>query len=72
MLSFMNLGLVNLMTVAAAQSSYSLVLLLAIGIGFVAAVTIGSIAWYNSKRPLGWKDKERPDFIPEIKPEEML
>ncbi len=36
-------------------------------IGFIAAVTIGSIAWYNSKRPAGWEDAERPDFVPKIK-----
>lgn len=35
-------------------------------IGFIAAVTIGSIAWYNSKRPAGWEDKERPDFVPKV------
>ena len=35
-------------------------------IGFLAAVTIGSIAWYNSKRPAGWEDKGRPDIVPEI------
>ncbi len=35
-------------------------------VGFIAAVTLGSIAWYNSKRPVGWKGKERPDFIPDI------
>ncbi len=35
--------------------------------GFIAAVTIGSIAWYNSKRPVGWKNTERPNFVPEIK-----
>ncbi len=34
--------------------------------GFVAAVTIGSIAWYNSKRPPGWEDKGRPDVVPEV------
>jgi hypothetical protein len=34
--------------------------------GFGAAVTVGSIAWYNSKRPLGWADKERPNIVPEI------
>ncbi|MGE5658300.1 MAG: photosystem II assembly protein Psb35 [Actinomycetota bacterium] len=34
--------------------------------GFVAAVTIGSVAWYNSKRPPGWEQKERPDFVPKI------
>ncbi|MEL6441161.1 MAG: hypothetical protein AAFQ80_18140 [Cyanobacteria bacterium J06621_8] len=25
--------------------------------GFILAVTIGSIAWYNSKRPAGWENK---------------
>lgn len=40
-------------------------------VGFVAAVAIGSIAWYNSKRPAGWETKEKPDFIPDVKkPEE--
>lgn len=42
--------------------SATLVLIL----GFLAATTIGSVAWYNSKRPVGWKDKERPDFVPEV------
>ncbi|EKQ66724.1 hypothetical protein OsccyDRAFT_4517 [Leptolyngbyaceae cyanobacterium JSC-12] len=36
-------------------------------VGFLAAVSIGSIAWYNSKRPVGWEDKARPDIVPEIK-----
>ncbi|EDX86940.1 hypothetical protein S7335_4647 [Synechococcus sp. PCC 7335] len=36
-------------------------------IGFIAAVTIGSIAWYNSKRPVGWEDKEKPDIVPDVK-----
>lgn len=36
-------------------------------VGFIAAVTIGSIAWYNSKRPVGWEDAKRPDFIPDTK-----
>lgn len=35
-------------------------------VGFIAAVTIGSIAWYNSKRPAGWENMERPDIVPEI------
>jgi hypothetical protein len=34
--------------------------------GFIAAVTIGSIAWYNSKRPPGWENKERPNIVPEV------
>ncbi|WP_072620274.1 photosystem II assembly protein Psb35 [Spirulina major] len=41
-------------------------LTLTLGIGFILAITLGSIAWYNSKRPLGWKDKERPDLIPKV------
>jgi hypothetical protein len=39
-------------------------------VGFIAAVTIGSIAWYNSKRPVGWEDKERPDVVPKVKKED--
>lgn len=35
-------------------------------VGFIAAVVIGSIAWYNSKRPPGWEDKQRPDVIPKV------
>ncbi|NMF83914.1 hypothetical protein [Nodosilinea sp. P-1105] len=46
---------------------YLSTLLLLGGLGFVAAVIIGSIAWYNSKRPAGWEDKERPDIVPEVK-----
>ncbi|MFM7712490.1 MAG: photosystem II assembly protein Psb35 [Microcystis sp.] len=36
-------------------------------VGFLAAVSIGSIAWYNSKRPVGWEDAQRPDIVPEVK-----
>ncbi|HEY9748390.1 MAG TPA: hypothetical protein V6C63_06920 [Allocoleopsis sp.] len=39
-------------------------------VGFIAAVSIGSIAWYNSKRPVGWEDKDRPDIVPEVEQEE--
>lgn len=39
-------------------------------VGFIAAVSIGSVAWYNSKRPVGWENKERPDIVPEVKKEE--
>ena len=35
-------------------------------VGFIAAVSIGSIAWYNSKRPAGWENAERPDFVPNM------
>ena len=35
-------------------------------VGFIAATVIGSIAWYNSKRPVGWENKERPDIVPDV------
>jgi hypothetical protein len=35
-------------------------------LGASAAIALGSIAWYNSKRPPGWEDKKRPDFVPKI------
>jgi hypothetical protein len=25
------------------------------------------IAWYNSKRPVGWERTQRPSFIPKVK-----
>ncbi|PZO57472.1 MAG: hypothetical protein DCF15_06975 [Phormidesmis priestleyi] len=45
---------------------YSLLLNIVGVVGFVAAVSIGSIAWYNSKRPAGWEGKERPSIVPNI------
>jgi hypothetical protein len=39
--------------------------------GFIAAVSIGSIAWYNSKRPMGWEGKERPDVVPKVDKEKV-
>ena len=41
-------------------------------IGFIAAVSIGSIAWYNSKRPAGWENAKRPDIVPDIDKEELI
>jgi hypothetical protein len=35
-------------------------------VGFIAAVSIGSIAWYNSKRPAGWEDAQRPNIVPDL------
>ena len=45
---------------------YSISLGLIVAVGFAAAVIIGSIAWYNSKRPAGWEGKERPDIVPKV------
>jgi hypothetical protein len=41
-----------------------------LALGFIAATTIGSIAWYNSKRPVGWENKERPNIVPDIEKEQ--
>lgn len=38
-------------------------------VGFIAAIAIGSIAWYNSKRPPGWEQANRPDWVPEVEQE---
>ena len=46
--------------------SYSLLLTIVGVVGFIAAVGIGSVAWYNSKRPVGWESKERPDVVPKV------
>ncbi|MGK7911607.1 MAG: hypothetical protein AB4050_09030 [Synechococcus sp.] len=39
-------------------------------VGFVAAISLGSIAWYNSKRPAGWENAERPNYIPKVNDDE--
>ncbi len=54
------------MSVIAAASGLPVSFTLVYVVGFIAAVGIGSLAWYNSKRPAGWEDKERPDFVPEL------
>lgn len=44
--------------VAANAPHFPISATIALAVGFVAAASIGSIAWYNSKRPVGWKDKQ--------------
>lgn len=39
-------------------------------IGFLAAITFGSIAWYNSKRPPGWEAAKKPDIVPDLDSEQ--
>ncbi|HAG83419.1 MAG TPA: hypothetical protein DCL61_20300 [Cyanobacteria bacterium UBA12227] len=53
----------------AAEPHFPLSFTLVYVVGFIAAVTIGSIAWYNSKRPVGWEDKERPNMVPKVEKE---
>lgn len=59
-----------LLVEAAGGSTYPVAFTAVYVVGFIAAVTIGSIAWYNSKRPPGWEDKERPEIVPDVKTEE--
>lgn len=56
-----------LMDAAAAGGGLPISFTLVYVVGFIAAVTIGSIAWYNSKRPPGWEAAERPDIVPKVK-----
>ncbi|MGB3492928.1 MAG: hypothetical protein WBA57_09380 [Elainellaceae cyanobacterium] len=55
-----------LMAAAGAGGGLPLSFTLVYVVGFIAAVTIGSIAWYNSKRPPGWEAAERPDVVPKV------
>jgi hypothetical protein len=58
-------------TAAEKSNDFGAIALPVVGIlGFVAAVTLGSIAWYNSKRPPGWEGKERPDVVPKVETSE--
>jgi hypothetical protein len=48
---------------AATNSSYFPVsATLTLAVGFMTTVTVGSIAWYNFERSIGWEDKERTNF----------
>jgi hypothetical protein len=61
-----------LIEVAVARTNFPTYFVAVYVVGFLAAVTIGSIAWYNSKRPVGWEEVKKPDFLPEVKTQENL
>lgn len=52
--------------VAIATHSFPVAFVAVYGVGFLAAVFIGLIALYNSKRPPGLEDAERPSIIPKL------
>ncbi len=54
----------------AEAGSFPLSFTVVYAVGFVAAVAIGSVAWYNSKRPVGWEDRDRPNIVPKVNDEE--
>jgi hypothetical protein len=51
-------------------STFPMAFTLVYAVGFIAAVGIGSIAWYNSKRPPGWEASERPNIVPKVETDE--
>ncbi len=51
---------------AVATRQFPVAFLAVYGVGFVIAVFVGLIALYNSKRPVGLEDSERPSIIPKI------
>jgi hypothetical protein len=64
-ITFANLGVLDI------QGTHPMELpIILLIIGFIAAVTLGSVAWYNSKRPPGWEDAEKPDVVPDLTPEQ--
>ena len=60
-----------MMEVAAQTPHFPIAATIVLVVGFIAATTIGSIAWYNSKRPPGWEDKERPNIVPDVDTSKM-
>ncbi len=55
-----------LLQIASSEPHFAYAATAVMVLGFIAAVSIGSIAWYNSKRPAGWENKERPDIVPNV------
>jgi hypothetical protein len=56
----------TLIEVATKATNFPVSAIAVMVVGFIAAVSLGSIAWYNSKRPPGWEDKERPKIVPDL------
>jgi hypothetical protein len=51
----------------ASYDSYLKIALTVVGIGgFLAATILGSIGWYNSKRPAGWEASDTPGWVPKV------
>ncbi len=50
----------------AAAKPFPLYFTLVYAVGLVAAIVIGLIAFFNSKRPVGWENAKKPDLIPDL------
>ena len=53
-----------------AAKSFPLSFVLVYAVGLVAAVGIGLVAFFNSKRPVGWENAKKPDIIPDLAKDE--
>lgn len=60
----------QILLTTAVNQTFPLYFTLVYVIGFIAAVSIGLIAFFNSKRPVGWEDAKRPDLIPDLSKKE--
>ena len=58
--------MITLLADAGSTTALPISFILVYVVGFVAAISIGSVAWYNSKRPVGWEDAKRPNIVPKI------
>jgi hypothetical protein len=51
----------------ASYDNYLKIALTVVGVGgFLAATILGSIGWYNSKRPAGWEASDTPGWVPKV------
>ena len=62
----------ELMVVAAQSTRFPWAFVLVYVVGFVGVVSIGLVAFYNSKRPPGMEGAKRPSFIPKIDTEDEI
>ncbi len=56
----------NVSLVLAVAGEFPTLFVLVYVVGFIAALSLGLIAWYNSKRPVGFERSQRPGYIPKI------
>lgn len=49
-----------------AAKSFPTYFVLVYVVGFVAAIALGLVAFFNSKRPVGWEKAKKPDIIPDL------
>jgi hypothetical protein len=66
-----SMGVVSAAAEGSSSNTFGSVLLPIVAVvGFLAAAGLGSVAWYNSKRPMGWQNKKRPGFVPKVEESE--